>query len=87
MRQTKRVRVFEMLVFVGASGLGIYALGRGLAGLFEPGKGTDLLWLAVLAGAVWILFAQMGRVNDTWPRRASESRADGPSTSEPEEGR
>ena len=76
-----------MLIFVGASGLGIYALGRGLAGLFEPGKGIDLLWLAVLAGTVWILFAQMGRVNDTWPRRASESRADGQSASEPEEGR
>ena len=84
---TKRIRAVEMLIFVGASGLGIYALGRGLAGFFELGKGTDLLWLAVLAGAVWILFAQMGRVNDTWPRRASESRSDGRSTSEPEEGR
>jgi hypothetical protein len=76
-----------MLIFVGASGLGIYALGRALAGFFEPGKGTDLVWLAVLAGTVWILFAQMSRVNDTWPRRASESRADGQSTSDPEEGR
>jgi hypothetical protein len=75
----------EMLIFVGACGLGIYALGRGLAGLFEPGKGADLLWVAVLAGTIWVLFAQMGRVNDTWPRHASESQTDGQSRSQLEE--
>jgi hypothetical protein len=76
-----------MLIFIGASGLGIYAVGRGLAGLFEPGKGVDWLWLAVLAGTVWILFAQMGRVNDTWPRRDSESGAEKRTTREPEKSR
>jgi hypothetical protein len=76
-----------MLIFIGASGLGIYAVGRGLTGLFEPGKGIDVLWLVVLAGAVWILFAQMGRVNDTWPRRDSESGADGRTSRLPEKSR
>lgn len=64
-----RARVVEMLIFIGASALGIFALGRGLNGLFESGKGVDLLWFLVLAGTIWVLFAQMGRVQDAWPRR------------------
>jgi|GEM_PF-3533721 hypothetical protein len=59
----------EMLLFLVASAISIYALGKGLTGLFEPGKGVDLLWLAVAVAAMKILFAQMGRVHDTWPRR------------------
>jgi hypothetical protein len=58
-----------MLLFVSTSALGIYALGNGLAGLLQPGKGIQWAWLAVLAVTLWILFAQMGRVHDSWPRR------------------
>ena len=49
--------------------IGIYGLGQGLQGLFEPGQGIHLIWLAVTGIAFMILFAQMGRVKDTWPRR------------------
>ncbi len=59
----------EVLLFLVVSAIGIYALGNGLTGLFEPGKGIDLLWLAVSVAAMMILFAQMGRVHDRWPRR------------------
>ena len=49
----------------------IYGLGQGLQGLFEPGQGINFLWLAVTGVAMFVLFAQMGRVHDTWPRRRS----------------
>ena len=68
-RSTNNRRGLEMLLFLVVSVIGIYALGNGLTGLFEPGKGIDLLWLAVAVAAMMILFAQMGRVHDTWPRR------------------
>ena len=58
-----------MLLFLAASALGIYALGNGLSGLFEPGRGIDLGWLAVAGVSVLTLFSQMGRVHDTWPHR------------------
>ncbi len=64
----------EMLLFLVASVIGIYGLGQGLTGLFEPGQGIDLLWLAVTGVAMMVLFAQMGRVHDTWPRRDSHER-------------
>src|SRR5215470_6160413 len=63
------VRVAEMLLFLAVSALGIVALGNGLQGLFESGKGMQLLWLALFAVTLWILFSQMGRVHDAWPRR------------------
>ena len=63
------VRVGEMLLFLAVSALGIFALGNGLQGLFESGKGTQLLWLALFGVTLWILFSQMGRVHDAWPRR------------------
>jgi hypothetical protein len=59
----------EMLLFLVASAVGIYGLGQGLSGLFEAGQGIHLIWLAVTGVAFMILFAQMGRVKDTWPRR------------------
>lgn len=62
----------EMLLFLIVSVIGIYALGNGLTSLFEPGKSIDLLWLAVSAAAMMILFAQMGRVHDTWPSRKAQ---------------
>ena len=62
-------RAAEMLLFLVASAVGIYSLGQGLSGLFEVGQGIHLIWLAVTGIAFMILFAQMGRVKDTWPRR------------------
>lgn len=65
----------EMLLFLVVAVSGIYALGTGLTGLFEPGRGLDLLWLAVAVVAMRILAAQMGRVQDSWPsRRATPYR-------------
>jgi hypothetical protein len=58
-----------MLLFLVASAIGIYGLGQGLSGLFEAGQGIHLIWLAVTGVAFLVLFAQMGRVKDTWPRR------------------
>jgi hypothetical protein len=57
-----------MLLFLVVSAVGIYGLGQGLTGLFEPGQGIHLIWLAVTGIAFMILFTQMGRVKDTWPR-------------------
>jgi hypothetical protein len=74
------VQVIEMLLFLGVSALGIYALGSGLSGLFEPGRGIQLAWLAVLAVTLWVLFSQMGRVHDAWPRRRPETQAAEPGT-------
>ena len=62
-------RGLEMLLFLVVSAVGIYGLGQGLTGLFEVGQGIHLIWLAVTGVAFMILFAQMGRVKDTWPRR------------------
>ena len=63
----------EMLLFLVVSVIGIYGLGQGLTGLFERGQGINLLWVAVAGGALMILCAQMGRVQDTWPRRKQEA--------------
>ena len=62
-------RAVEMLIFLVSSAIGIYGLGQGLSGLFEVGQGIHLIWLAVTGVAFLVLFAQMGRVKDTWPRR------------------
>ena len=62
-------RGLEMLLFLVVLAVGIYGLGQGLPGLFEPGQGIQLIWLAVTGVAFMILFTQMGRVKDTWPRR------------------
>ena len=66
----------EFLLFLIVSLIGVYSLGQGLSGLFEPGQGIDLLWLAVTAVTVMILFAQMGRVHDTWPHRQKATNND-----------
>ena len=62
-------RTAEMLIFLIASAVGIYSLGQGLSGLFEAGQGIHLIWLTVTGVAFLVLFAQMGRVKDTWPSR------------------
>ncbi len=68
-RKTHQRPGVECLLFLLVSVVGVYSLGQGLAGLFEPGQGSNLLWLAVTGVAMMILFAQMGRVQDTWPHR------------------
>ncbi|HEV2656609.1 MAG TPA: hypothetical protein VGT82_16700 [Ktedonobacteraceae bacterium] len=65
-------KAIEWMLFVIASVIGIYGLGRGLTGMFEPGQGISLPWLAVMCVAFIVLFAQMGRVHDTWPRKPEE---------------
>jgi len=65
----------EFLLFLIVSVIGVYSLGQGLTGLFESGQGITLLWLAVTGVAMMILFSQMGRVHDTWPRRR-DAKAD-----------
>lgn len=59
----------EMAVFLIVSAVGVYALGSGIRDLSHPGGGIGLGWLAIAAAAMWVLFSQMGRVHDTWPRR------------------
>jgi hypothetical protein len=66
----------ELLLFLVVSVIGIYGLGQGLTGMFEPGQGINLLWVAVAGGALLILCAQMGRVHDTWPRRKQKAQSE-----------
>jgi hypothetical protein len=68
-KPTKTQRGLELAVFVLASAIGIYGIGKGLAGFYERGQEISLLWLAVTGIAFFVLFAQMGRVHDTWPHR------------------
>lgn len=65
----------EFLLFIIASVIGIYSLGQGLEGVFFPGQGISLIWLAVAGAAMWLLIAQMARVKDTWPRRPEKAEA------------
>ena len=74
-RKTKQQPAAEFLLFLIVSVVGVYSLGEGLGGLFEPGQGLNLLWLVVTGVAMMILFAQMGRVHDSWPRRR-DAKAD-----------
>jgi hypothetical protein len=62
-------RGLELGIFLLASVLGIYGIGKGLAGLYERGQEINLLWLAITGFAFFVLAAQMGRVHDTWPHR------------------
>jgi len=68
-KRESRRRGLEFVLFLVVSGIGIYGLGRGLTGMFEPGQGVSILWLAVTGVAFIILFAQMGRVHATWPHK------------------
>ncbi len=58
----------EIALFAAAAVLGIYGLGVGLDGFFEPGQGS-VLWLGVAAVALMVLARQMARIQDRWPRR------------------
>lgn len=65
-------RGIELMLFVIASVIGIYGLGRGLTGMLAPSQGISLIWLAVTGVAFIVLLAQMGRVHDTWPRKSEK---------------
>ncbi len=86
-RKTHHRPGVECLLFLLVSVVGVYSLGQGLTGLFEPGQGMSLLWLAVTGVAMMILFAQMGRVQDTWPHRqdarAPQQRQEAPAQEPP----
>jgi hypothetical protein len=70
---TRRRGIAELLLFLGAAGIGIFAFGRGLAGFFgEPD--ADPWWLPVGFAALWVLAKQMSRVQDRWPRRKQPRR-------------
>jgi hypothetical protein len=79
-------RGMEMLVFLAVSAVGIYSLGQALVGLFEPGQGLHLIWLAVTGVAMMILFAQMGRVQDSWPHREAKNNRGSNQQQTPERG-
>jgi hypothetical protein len=66
--------IAEMLLFLTASAIGIYAFGRGLAGFFGHAH-PQPLWLPVAFVCLWVLAKQMGRVQDRWPRRKANRRS------------
>lgn len=67
-------RALETLLFIAASVVGVYGIGQGLAGVYQPGQPINLAWLAVTGIAVFVLFAQMGRVQDTWIHKPTKIR-------------
>jgi hypothetical protein len=70
---TRRRGIAELLLFLAASTIGIYAFGRGLAGLFGNPH-PDPWWLPVGFAALWVLAKQMARIQDRWPRRRQPRR-------------
>ena len=63
-------RRWEMLLFLAVSAVGVYALGSAMQAVTGPGSGAvGLTWLAIAGAAMWILFTQMGRVHNSWPRQ------------------
>ena len=65
----------EGLLFGLASFAGVYALGQGLAPFYSNTAWNQqaLLWLAVAGVALVVLAAQMGRVQDSWPKRKASA--------------
>lgn len=70
---SRRRGIAELLLFLAASAIGIYAFGRGLAPFFGMSHG-DPLWLPVGFLSFWVLSKQMARVQDRWPRRKTSHR-------------
>lgn len=70
---TRRRGIAELLLFFAASGIGIFAFGRGLAGFFGQPH-ADPWWLPVGLAALWVLSKQMSRIQDRWPRRKQARR-------------
>ena len=76
-------RGWEIILFLLASTVGVYGIGRGLAGFYEQGQQISLVWLAATGVAIFVLFAQMGRVHDTWPHRPKRERVATAQTTSP----
>jgi hypothetical protein len=70
---TRRRGIAELLLFLAASAIGIYAFGRGLAPFFGRSH-DDPWWLPVGFAALLVLAKQMGRIQDRWPRRKQSRR-------------
>jgi hypothetical protein len=70
---TRRRGVAELLLFLGASAIGILAFCPGLAGFFGQPH-ADPWWLPVGFAALWVLAKQMSRIQDRWPRRKPSRR-------------
>jgi hypothetical protein len=83
---TKAQRGLELATFVLASLVGIYGIGKGLAGFYVRGQEISLLWLAVTGVTFFVLFAQMGRVHDTWPHRSGKAAPEAPAETLPMSG-
>lgn len=63
-------RRWEMLLFLAVSAVGVYALGSAMQAVTGPGSGVGgLTWLAIAGAAMLILFTQMVRVHNSWPRQ------------------
>lgn len=65
-------RRLEMLLFLVVCAVGVYALGSGMLTTTGLGGAIDIARLAIVGASIWILFSQMGRVHDSWPRRNAE---------------
>lgn len=64
-----RRRRVEMVVFLVASMVGVYAFGNAVHDLSSSAIAISLGWFAVAGVAVFVLVGQMSRVQDAWPRR------------------
>ena len=64
-----RRRRVEMVVFLTASAVGVYAFGNAFHDLSGSAVAVSLGWFAVAGVAVFVLVGQMSRVQDAWPRR------------------
>ena len=64
-----RRRRVEMVVFLTASAVGVYAFGNAFHALSGSAVAVSLGWFAVAGVAVFVLVGQMSRVQDAWPRR------------------
>ena len=64
-----RRRRVEMVVFLTACVVGVYAFGNAFHDLSGSAVAVSLGWFAVAGVAVLVLVGQMSRVQDDWPRR------------------
>lgn len=54
--------MLEVLVFLGSTVLGVYAMGQLWHSVFDWGGAGTLLWAAILFLCLFLLSKQMGRV-------------------------
>ena len=63
-----RHRRMEMVVFLVASIVGVYAFGNAFHELSGSAVAVSLGWFALAGLALFVLVGQMSRVHDAWPR-------------------